>query len=91
MLEPHSPEQNTNLAALPASEYERLLPTAVCNRHHAVDQQLCRWLLIHYSRGKITVPDQTKLETLVCECHGMVKRESDRLLSDTTADAGGVS
>jgi len=91
VLETHSPEQNHHLAALPASEYERLLPTAVCNRHHALDQQLCRWPLIHYSRGKITVLDRTKLETLVCECHGMVKRESDRPLSIMTLAAGGVS
>jgi CRP-like cAMP-binding protein len=25
--------------------------TAVCNRHHSVDQQLCRWLLISLDRG----------------------------------------
>ena len=24
--------------------------TAVCNRHHAVDQQLCRWLLLSLDR-----------------------------------------
>jgi Mn-dependent DtxR family transcriptional regulator len=101
--------------------------TAVCNRHHAVEQQLCRWLLlsldrlsssndltmtqelianmlgvrregvteaagklqaeglIHYSRGKITVLDRTKLEARVCECYAVVKRESDRLFSRKTA------
>src|SRR6185503_20264118 len=92
-----------------------------CNRHHSVEQQLCRWLLlsldrlpsneltmtqelianmlgvrregvteaagklqaaglIHYSRGKIIVLDRPKLEARVCECYGVVKRESDRLL-----------
>lgn len=95
--------------------------TAVCNRHHSVDQQLCRWLLlsldrlatneltmtqelianmlgvrregvteaagklqarglISYSRGRITVLDRPGLETLVCECYAVVKREYDRLL-----------
>ena len=24
--------------------------TAVCNRHHSVDQQLCRWLLMSLDR-----------------------------------------
>jgi len=93
----------------------------VCNRHHSVDQQLCRWLLlsldrlpsneltmtqelianmlgvrregvteaarhlqdaglIRYSRGRIKVLDREKLETRVCECYAVVKKESDRLL-----------
>jgi len=96
--------------------------TAVCNRHHAIDQQLCRWLLlsldrlsgdelvmtqelvanmlgvrrervtdatgrlqaeglIHYSRGRIKVPDRTRLERRACECYAVVKKEFDRLLS----------
>ena len=104
----------------------QMAQTAVCNRHHAVEQQLCRWLLlsldrlssneltmtqelignmlgvrregvteaagklqaagvIRYSRGKITVLDRAKLEARVCECYAVVKRESDRLLSGTTA------
>jgi CRP-like cAMP-binding protein len=98
----------------------QMTQTAVCNRHHSVDQQLCRWLLlsldrlpsnelimtqelianmlgvrregvteaagklqaaglIQYSRGKITVLDRPKLETLACECYGVVRRETDRL------------
>jgi CRP-like cAMP-binding protein len=24
--------------------------TAVCNRHHSLDQQLCRWLLLSFDR-----------------------------------------
>ena len=99
----------------------QMAQTAVCNRHHTVEQQLCRWLLlsmdrlpsneltmtqelianmlgvrregvteaagklqaaglIHYSRGKITVLDRPRLETQVCECYAVVKREYDRLL-----------
>jgi len=102
----------------------QMAQTAVCNRHHAVEQQLCRWLLlsldrlpsneltmtqelianmlgvrregvtdaagklqadglIDYSRGKITVLDREKLETRVCECYAVVKREYDRLLLPT--------
>lgn len=97
--------------------------TAVCNRHHSVEQQLCRWLLltqdrlpsheltitqelianmlgvrregvteaagklkacgyIHYRRGHITVVDRAGLESKVCECYGVVKKEFARLLSD---------
>jgi CRP-like cAMP-binding protein len=99
----------------------QMTQTAVCNRHHAVDQQLCRWLLlmldrlssdevlmtqelignmlgvrregvteaagklqadglIEYSRGRIRVLDRARLESRVCECYAVVKREYDRLL-----------
>ena len=99
----------------------QMMQTAVCNRHHSVDQQLCRWLLlsldrlpgnelvmtqelianmlgvrregvteaagvlqaqglIHYSRGRIIVPDRSRLEARVCECYEVVKKEYDRLL-----------
>jgi CRP-like cAMP-binding protein len=30
----------------------QMTQTAVCNRHHAVDQQLCRWLLLSLDRLK---------------------------------------
>ncbi|HUG98130.1 MAG TPA: Crp/Fnr family transcriptional regulator [Gammaproteobacteria bacterium] len=100
----------------------QMAQTAVCNRHHSIDQQLCRWLLlsldrlpdnqikmtqelianmlgvrregvtgaaselrsaglISYRRGLITVLDRPALEKRVCECYAVVKRESDRLLS----------
>ena len=99
----------------------QMTQTAVCNRYHSVDQQLCRWLLlsldrlpggelamtqelianmlgvrregvteaagklqaeglIHYSRGHISVLDRERLETRVCECYAVVKKEYDRLL-----------
>lgn len=99
----------------------QMAQTAVCNRHHTIDQQLCRWLLlsldrlqtnqlnmtqelianmlgvrregvtesagklqragvIEYHRGKITIIDRPKLETLSCECYDVVKKETDRLL-----------
>jgi CRP-like cAMP-binding protein len=104
----------------------QMAQTAVCNRHHTVDQQLCRWLLlsldrlssnqlkmtqelmanmlgvrregvteaagklqdaglIRYSRGRIEVLDRRGLEGRVCECYGVVRRESERLLPRTTA------
>jgi CRP-like cAMP-binding protein len=97
--------------------------TAACNRHHSVEQQLCRWLLltldrlpsnelvmtqdlvasmlgvrregiteaagnlqraglIRYRRGHISVLGRAGLETAVCECYAVVKKELVRLLSD---------
>ena len=97
--------------------------TAVCNRHHSVEQQLCRWLLltldrtptneltmtqelianmlgvrregvteaagrlqergyIRYRRGHITVLDRAGLESTVCECYAVVRKEFTRLMSD---------
>jgi len=32
----------------------QMAQTAVCNRHHSVDQQLCRWLLLSLDRLKST-------------------------------------
>jgi CRP-like cAMP-binding protein len=99
----------------------QMVQTAACNRHHPVDQQLCRWMLlsldrlpsnqitmteklignmlgldhakvskatnvlkkaglIHYSDGEITVLDRAGVEKRSCECYGVVKKESDRLL-----------
>ncbi|OGS94241.1 MAG: Crp/Fnr family transcriptional regulator [Gallionellales bacterium RIFCSPLOWO2_02_FULL_57_47] len=97
--------------------------TAVCNRYHSLEQQLCRWLLstldrlpsneltitqelianmlgvrregiteaaghlqqagfIHCRRGHITVLDRSGLESRVCECYAVVKKEFHRLLTD---------
>jgi CRP-like cAMP-binding protein len=99
----------------------QIAQTAACNRHHSINQQLCRWLLlcldrvpdnrlimtqelianmlgvrregvteaagklqrkgvIKYHRGEISVLDRPGLENLSCECYGVVKGETDRLL-----------
>jgi CRP-like cAMP-binding protein len=100
----------------------QMVQTAACNRHHTVDQQLCRWMLlsldrlpggqitmtpklignmlgledadvtaatdvlsqaglIRYDAGEITVLDRRGVEQRSCECYGVVKKESDRLLA----------
>jgi CRP-like cAMP-binding protein len=100
----------------------QMVQTAACNRHHSVDQQLCRWMLlsldrlptgqismtaklignmlglgsadvttatkilskaglIQYDDGEITVLDRPGVELRSCECYSVVKKESDRLLS----------
>jgi Mn-dependent DtxR family transcriptional regulator len=38
--------------------------------------------LISYRRGHISVLERAGLETRVCECYGVVKKELGRLLSD---------
>lgn len=94
---------------------------AVCYRHHTVQEQLCRWLLlsldrlpgnelvitqemiasllgvrregiteavgklqkqgiIQCCRGHIKVLNRSALEDMGCECYGVVRSESDRLL-----------
>lgn len=99
----------------------QMVQTAACNRHHPIDQQLCRWMLlsldrlpstrinmteklignmlgidramvkkttsvlnkaglIHYDDGEITVLDRAGIEKRSCECYGVVKKESHRLL-----------
>lgn len=99
----------------------QMIQTAACNKHHTVDQQLCRWMLLSLDRlpstkismtdklignmlginremvlkatsaltkaglvdyydGAITVLDRPGVEKRSCECYGVVKRESDRLL-----------
>ncbi|OGT72522.1 MAG: Crp/Fnr family transcriptional regulator [Gammaproteobacteria bacterium RIFCSPLOWO2_02_FULL_57_10] len=96
---------------------------AACNRHHSVEQRLCRWLLltldrsssnelvitqelvasmlgvrregiteaagnlqraglINSRRGHISVLRREGLEAATCECYGVVKAETRRLLAD---------
>jgi len=104
----------------------QMVQTAACNRHHDVDQQFCRWLLMSLDRlpsneltmteklianmlglsvekvmeladelqalgllthngGQIRVVDRPGLERKSCECYGVVKAETDRLLPQRDA------
>jgi CRP-like cAMP-binding protein len=110
----------------------QMTQTAVCYRHHSVEQQLCRWLLvtldrvpsgqivmtqelvagmlgvrregitegtgrlqdagfIRSRRGHITVLERAGLETRVCECYAVVKKEFTRLLSDVRHRQGATT
>jgi len=50
----------------------QMAQTAVCNRHHSIDQQLCRWLLLSLDR----LPDNklTMTQELIANMLG-VRRE----------------
>ena len=43
--------------------------------------------LIRYDAGEITVLDRLGVEKRSCECYGVVKKESDRLLPLSVRDA----
>ncbi|MDB5827934.1 MAG: hypothetical protein JWQ73_2154 [Variovorax sp.] len=46
--------------------------TAVCNRHHAIEQQLCRWLLL--SLDRLHGDELVLTQELISHTHG-VRRE----------------
>jgi CRP-like cAMP-binding protein len=50
----------------------QMAQTAVCNRHHTVDQQLCRWLLLSLD---LLASD----ELVMTQCYEVVRREAERL------------
>ncbi len=50
----------------------QMAQTAVCNRHHSVDQQLCRWLLL--SLDRLTSSQLTMTQELIANMLG-VRRE----------------
>jgi CRP-like cAMP-binding protein len=50
----------------------QMAQTAVCNRHHSVDQQLCRWLLL--SLDRLPHPEITMTQELIANMLG-VRRE----------------
>jgi CRP-like cAMP-binding protein len=50
----------------------QMTQTAVCNRHHSVDQQLCRWLLL--SLDRLSTFELTMTQELIANMLG-VRRE----------------
>lgn len=50
----------------------QMAQTAVCNRHHSIEQQLCRWLLLTLDR--VPVLELTMTQELIASMLG-VRRE----------------
>jgi CRP-like cAMP-binding protein len=50
----------------------QMTQTAACNRHHSVEQQLCRWLLLTLDR--VATPEMTVTQELIASMLG-VRRE----------------
>ena len=54
------------------SLFSQMAQTAVCNRHHTVDQQLCRWLLLSHDR--LSSDELVMTQELIADMLG-VRRE----------------
>jgi CRP-like cAMP-binding protein len=63
----------------------QMTQTAVCNRHHAVDQQLCRWLLL--SLDRLPASDLVMTQELIANMLG-VRREGVTEAAGKLQDAG---
>ena len=59
--------------------------TAVCNRHHSLDQQLCRWLLL--SLDRLAGNDLIMTQELIANMLG-VRREGVTVAAGDLQDAG---
>jgi len=62
--------------------------TAVCNRLHSVEQQLCRWLLL--SRDRINSDELIMTQELIADMLG-VRREGVTVAAGRLQDAGAIS
>jgi len=63
----------------------QMAQTAVCNRHHSVDQQLCRWLLL--SLDRLQSNELTMTQELIANMLG-VRREGVTEAAGNLQDAG---
>jgi CRP-like cAMP-binding protein len=66
----------------------QMAQTAVCNRHHTVDQQLCRWLLL--SLDRLDSPHITMTQDLIANMLG-VRREGVTEAAGKLQKAGVIS
>lgn len=62
--------------------------TAVCNRLHSVEQQLCRWLLL--SRDRLNTDELIMTQELIADMLG-VRREGVTVAAGRLQDAGAIS
>ncbi|RQP25867.1 Crp/Fnr family transcriptional regulator [Piscinibacter terrae] len=63
----------------------QMAQTAVCNRHHSLDQQLCRWLLLSLDRLK--TPELAMTQELIANMLG-VRREGVTAAATSLQRAG---
>jgi CRP-like cAMP-binding protein len=66
----------------------QMAQTAVCNRHHSVDQQLCRWLLL--SLDRLSSPEIIMTQELIANMLG-VRREGVTEAAGKLQKAGVIS
>ena len=66
----------------------QMTQTAVCNRHHSLDQQLCRWLLL--SMDRLTTPHLVMTQELIANMLG-VRREGVTEAAGRLQKAGLIS
>ncbi|MGK2927609.1 MAG: Crp/Fnr family transcriptional regulator [Lysobacterales bacterium] len=66
------PEMRTLMLRYTQSLITQMAQTAVCNRHHSIDQQLCRWLLL--SLDRLPTANLTMTQELIANMLG-VRRE----------------
>ena len=66
----------------------QMTQTAVCNRHHSVDQQLCRWLLLSIDR--LALPEIEMTQELIANMLG-VRREGVTEAAGKLQKAGVIS
>jgi CRP-like cAMP-binding protein len=63
----------------------QMAQTAVCNRHHSLDQQLCRWLLL--SLDRLQANELVMTQELIANMLG-VRREGVTEAAGNLQDAG---
>jgi len=66
----------------------QMAQTAVCNRHHSLDQQLCRWLLL--SLDRLQTADLVMTQELIANMLG-VRREGVTEAATNLQRAGLIS
>jgi CRP-like cAMP-binding protein len=66
----------------------QMTQTAVCNRHHTLDQQLCRWLLL--SMDRLAGPELVMTQELIANMLG-VRREGVTVAAGKLQSVGIIS
>jgi len=64
----------------------QMAQTAVCNRHHSLDQQLCRWLLL--SLDRLQTNELVMTQELIANMLGVRREESSALSPGTSIHIG---